>query len=170
MKNDTLNFPDAWPLPSEYLVELGRMSALWAHLEALLNLCLGKLAGFNDLHDPTAFIIFIHSTFPQRLQALGALCEHLKEFPNLKAYSEVIKKLEKAQKLRNKFAHTSMIVDEETGLVELLRGSARNKLKVEIESVSVDDLKGVSVAIHEAHLALSNLVLGTDVEPIWAKK
>ena len=66
-----------WPVPDEFLIEIGRVSALWASLESFLNVCLGKLAGFNDLNDPKPFILITHSSFPQRLDILGALCEQL---------------------------------------------------------------------------------------------
>ena len=57
-----LDFRD-WPLPDPYLVEVGRVAAIWAQLESFLNLCIGKLAGFNDLNDPKAFILVTHSVF-----------------------------------------------------------------------------------------------------------
>jgi hypothetical protein len=66
MKDDeilNLNFAE-WPLPDSYLVELGRVAALWTTLEGLLNLCISKLAGF-DMNDPKAFILTTHSSFPQ---------------------------------------------------------------------------------------------------------
>src|SRR5258707_122395 len=59
MKDDEvakLNF-DGWPLPDAYLLEIGRVAALWASLESFLNICIGKLCGFNDLNDPKAFIL-----------------------------------------------------------------------------------------------------------------
>src|SRR3972149_3903969 len=104
MKNDQLlklNF-DGWPLPDGYLLELGRVAALWATLDSFLNLCIGKLAGFNVLNDPKAFILVTHSSFPQRLDIFSALCEQLvSEFPNLKGYDAVVRVLRQAQKLRN---------------------------------------------------------------------
>jgi hypothetical protein len=108
MKDDELkrlNF-DGWPLPDDYLIEMGRVSALWTTLESLLNMCLGKLAGFNDLNDPKPFILVNHSSFPQRLDMLGSLCENLApEFPSLADYDSVIGKLRSAQKRRNTFMH-----------------------------------------------------------------
>ena len=100
-----LNF-DGWPLPNEYLVEIGRVMALWSSLEGLLNRCLGKVAGFNDLDDPKPFILVNHSSFPPRVDMLGALCEHLAPvFPNLSDYKKTISALRAAQGERNKFAH-----------------------------------------------------------------
>lgn len=66
MKNNEVLKPnfDGWPLPDSYLLELGRIAALWATLESFLNLCIGKLAGFNDLNDPKAFILVTHSISP----------------------------------------------------------------------------------------------------------
>src|SRR5580692_3829599 len=98
---EALNF-DGWPLPNSYLIELGRVAALWSSLVAFLNLCLGKLAGFNDRGDPKPFILVIHSSFPQRLDMLGALCEHLAPaFSNLATYKTTIAALRAAQRERN---------------------------------------------------------------------
>lgn len=163
MKNDQLlqlNF-DGWPLPDEYLIELGRVCALWATLESFLNLCVGKLAGFNDLNDPKAFILVTHSSFPQRLDMLAALCEQLvKEFPNLKGYAPVVQQLRQAQKLRNDFMHYGMALNQESKQVEMAKGTARGTLKVGVEAVTVADLRRATVSINEAQLALYKLVLG----------
>jgi hypothetical protein len=86
MKNEEirkLNFSD-WPLPDNYLIEVGRVSVVWSALESFLNLCIGKLAGFSELEDPKPFILINHASFPQRLDMLGALCEQLvPEYPRL---------------------------------------------------------------------------------------
>jgi len=76
----------------EYLLELGRIAANWGYLESWLNMCLQKLAGVNDFDDPTAFILIAHTNFPQRLDMLGALCQHLSSMhPHLCAYDKVIR-------------------------------------------------------------------------------
>lgn len=173
MKNDEvlkLKF-DGWPLPDDYLLELGRVSALWASLETFLNLCIGKLAGFNDLNDPKAFILVTHSSFPQRLDVLSALCEQLVgAFPNLTGYESVVRQLRQAQKLRNDFLHFSMALNEESGQVEMAKGTARGSLKVGVEKVQLADLRRASMAIHEAQLALYKLVLGRDIPPVWVRQ
>src|SRR6266567_5568123 len=162
MKDDEiakLNF-DRWPLPDQYLLELGRVAALWASLESFLNICIGKLSGFNDLNDPTAFILVTHSSFPQRLDILSALCEHLaNSFPMLKAYKAVVERLRHAQKLRNDFMHYGMQENPDSGNVEMAKGTARGTLKLRVEKVTVADLRRASVAIHEAELQLYRLVL-----------
>ena len=44
MKNEHIKSLDfsGWPLPDEYLIEVGRIAALWASLEVFLNICIGK--------------------------------------------------------------------------------------------------------------------------------
>jgi hypothetical protein len=37
-----------WPISDEYLLEVGRVTVVWAELESLLNMCVGKLAGFDE--------------------------------------------------------------------------------------------------------------------------
>lgn len=173
MKDDQLaklNF-EGWPLPDAYLVEIGRVAALWATLESFLNLCIGKLAGFNDLNDPKAFILVTHSSFPQRLDMFAALCEQLvKDFQNLRGYSAVVQQLRQAQKLRNDYMHYGMALNEESGQVEMAKGTARGTVKVGVEAITVADLRRTTVAIHEANLALYKLVLGRTIEPIWLRR
>lgn len=173
MKNSDLvklNFND-WPLPDEYLLEIGRISVLWSALEAFLNHCIGKLAGFNDLADPTAFILLTHASFPQRLDMFKALCEQLVgQFPNLDGYTAVVQKINQAKDLRNDFMHYVMTLDSESGYVEMAKGKARGSLKVGVEKVTIADLRRASQLIHEGHLALQKLVLGRTVEPIWVQK
>ena len=90
-----------WPLPNAYLAELGRLAAMWSSLEGQLDLYLGKIAGFDDLSDPRAFILLKHSAFPQKLDSLAALCDHLaQQYPNLAEYASTIGRLKSAQRPR----------------------------------------------------------------------
>lgn len=160
----------SWPLPDDYLIELGRVAALWATLETFLNMCIGKLAGFNDINDAKPFILITHSSFPQRLDMLAALCEQLAdEFSNLKHYKTVVSQLRDAQKLRNDFMHYGMSVNPESGQVQMAIGSARGTVKVSIKSIGLQDIRRASIAIHEAELALYKLVLKREVPPKWSK-
>ena len=43
---------EGWPVPDKFLVEIGRITALWSVLETTLNLAIGQLAGFSVLTDP----------------------------------------------------------------------------------------------------------------------
>lgn len=166
---EKLNFKD-WPLPDEYLIEVGRIALLWASLESFLYLCIGKLAGFNELTDPTAFILFSHSSFPQKLDMLGTLCEQMEPFAsNLKGYQNVISKLKAAQKSRNRFMHNGMALNTENGNIEMAIGSARGKLKTSINTIHLTDIKKVVIEISEAQNALYKLVLGVDLEPVWKR-
>jgi len=172
MDNDDvlkLNF-DRWPLPDNYLLEIGRIASLWAILESFLNLCIGKLAGFNDLSDPKAFILVTHASFPQRLDILSALCEQLvSEFPNLQGYEIVVRQLRQAQKLRNDYMHYGMTENQESGEIEMAKGTARGTLKVGVEKVDLADLRRASMSIHQAQLALYKLVLCREIPPIWSR-
>lgn len=156
-----------WPLPDSYLLEIGRVTAIWASLESLLNVCLGKLAGFNDLSDPKPFILVNHSSFPQRLDMLGALCEQLTpNFPSLANYEATISALRNAQKERNKFAHNGASLDEQTGEIIMAVGSARGRLKTSVQKVRIADVRRAAISIHDAQRSLYKLVLGRDIAPI----
>jgi hypothetical protein len=173
MKNndiEKLNLED-WPVSNQYLIEVGRIPPLWASLESLLNLCIGKLAGFDDREDPKAFILINHSSFPQRLDILSTLCEQIVyDFPNLKNYKQIVKKLKTAQKGRNKYTHNPFSYNAETNKIEMPIGSARGSLKVKVETITLADIKRVSIEIDEAQCALYSLIFQQNIEPVWKRK
>jgi hypothetical protein len=152
-----------WPLPDEYLVELGRVSALWSSLESLLMVSLAKLAGFNEPENPAPFIFTAHANFPQRLDMLGSFCEQLaSQHSNLKDYASVLAKLRAAQKSRNRYLHNGITIDKSTGRAEIGLGSARGKVKVAIEAVELGDIRRAALDVHEAQRALLKLVFLTE--------
>jgi hypothetical protein len=162
---------EGWPVADSILTEVGRIALLWSTLEYSLNLCVGKLAGFDAINDPKHFILFTHVSFPQRLDMLSTLCEQLSaSFPNLKDYKDVVSSLKSAQKLRTEFMHNGMFANSESGNLEMPVVSARGSLKRELKRVDLTDIRRASVAIHEAHLALHKLVLKTEIEPIWKSR
>ena len=164
-----LDFSD-WPVPDKFLIEIGRVAALWASVESFLSVCIQKLAGFNDLNDPKPFILLAHTNFPQRLDMLGALCEDL--FPNfapLRDYKGVISTLRKAQASRNRLMHHGVFHVASTDRVRMAVGSARGTLKTATHSLAVADIKRVSVEIDEAQRALYKLVLGRNLPPSWTQ-
>jgi hypothetical protein len=170
MKNEeitSLDFSD-WPVPDGFLTEIGRVAVLWASLESLLNICLGKLAGFAEPLDFRAFILITHASFPQRLDSLGALCEQLSSnYSHLGDYKKVVSVIKTAQAARNKFMHHSFCLNKETGLLEMPIGSAHGALKTRNEVISIEDIKRASIQIDEAQRALYKLVLRRDLLPSW---
>ncbi len=162
---------DGWPLPDDYLRELGRVAALWAELESFVNMCIGKLAGFNELNDPKPFILVTHASFPQRLDMLGSLCEELaSDFPHLKDAKTVLGLLRSAQTARNRFVHHTMGVNQDTGKAQMAIGSARGILKVAVEDIDLADIRRAAMTIHEAMLALYKLVLRRAIAPVWERR
>jgi hypothetical protein len=158
------------PIPDEFLTEIGRITILWARLESLLNICLGKLAGFDEPVDYRAFILITHTSFPQRLDSFSALCEQLHpQYPELADYKKVVSEIKAAQAIRNKFMHHTLSYNPESGLTQMAVGSARGTLKANVEVVSIEDIKRASIQIDEAHRALYKLVLRRDLPPLWSR-
>jgi hypothetical protein len=159
-----------WPLPDEYLIELGRISGLWGSLENLLNVTIGKLAGF-ELGDPKAFILVTHASFPQRVDILSSLCEQLvSSYPTLKDYLQVVSALRDSQKQRNRYMHNGLGPNEQGDKIQIALGSARGSLKTSVNTVEIVDIRRVSVSIHNAMRALGKLVLGYDIPAIWESR
>jgi hypothetical protein len=161
-----LNF-SGWPLPDDYVIEVGRVALLWAVLENFLMTCIGKLAGFNKPLDERAFILLAHSTFPQRLDNLAALCSLLKGEGQLADYEEVVALPKTAQKARNRFIQHGAYFDGDDGKFHMAVGSARGNMKTRVDQISVQDVKRACVQIDEANRALYKLVLKRDLPPSW---
>lgn len=160
-----------WPLPDDFLLELGRLSALWESLERALNFSLGKLAGFQEIDDPIPFILTVHSSFPQRVDIFGALCEqHLPRHSHLQEYKDVISKIKTAQTLRNKFVHNTIVQDPKTEKFVLSIGSARQKLKISTTEITPEDIHKACKEVHIAALALHELITKAKYAPVWDRK
>lgn len=157
-----------WPLPDDFLLELGRLASLWTTLEAQLDICIGKLAGFDDLNDPKPFILLHHSSVRQKLDMFSSLCEHqLVHHPHLRKYKEVVSKITAAQTSRNRFVHNGMVKSEDGKSVEMALGSAREIIKTSVRTVNIKEIKKVSVDIADAMRSLHHLVTGHDRPPFW---
>ncbi|OOG39528.1 hypothetical protein B0E52_12570 [Rhodanobacter sp. C06] len=162
------SFPGNWPVPTEFMTELGRMTILWGSLEAGAVVAFGKLAGYDDLLDIRAVITTAHMTFQQRIDVISTLCEHLTpSYPHLGTYGATYELLRSAQKARNKFSHNGLTYDEETGSVQITSATARGSLKLQVEQVHISDVKEACAKIHEAIASLHSLVTGVRRPPIW---
>lgn len=160
-----------WPLPDDWLIELGRISAVWIALENALELFIGKLAGFEDITDQRPFVLVRHTSFPQKLDMFCALCEHLKDgYPSLKKYDEVASLIRAAQKGRNRFLHNPISKNLETQKFELVIGSARGKVKTSVAELSLMDIRRVSIDIDKANCELYRLVLGVKLPTILERR
>ena len=160
-----------WPLPNEYLLELGRIAAMWANLESSLDIAISKFTGAEGVIDMKHLILIKHYSFPQKLDMLSSLCEYLlPDYPQLKIYPDTLEDLRKAQKSRNRYLHNGMSLNEETGNVEMVIASARGKLKTAVEIVTIDVLKSIPVEINSALRSLHYLVTGKQIPPIWESR
>lgn len=167
----THNFPENWPAPSEYLLELGRMTSLWGALENTVNIAISQFAGFEGTSiDERALIMVVHSSFKQRVDIISSLCDWLlPEYPKLDNYKAVITKIREAQMARNKFAHNAITLHGDSSQVMMGIASARGTLKTGTEIVQIDDIKEATAKIHEAMCALYALVTGNEINPIWER-
>lgn len=171
MANQRHQFKSDWPIPEDFMLELGRMTTVWAGLENGLLLYISRLAGYDALIDPRAAILLAHTSFQQRIEKLESLCELLStNFPHLNDYKKAIRKLELAQKARNKYSHNPITYNEKTTELNVSRYSARKELKVVTEVVELKDIKEATAKIHEASCALHSLFTQKELEPLWDRK
>lgn len=158
-----------WPMPEEYLVELGRINAIWASLENVINLTLIQVSGF-DIHDPRGIIMFEHLSMPQKLDILGSLGDQLLEnHPHLSELPKSISKIKTAQSSRNKFIHNALTYEPETKTLELPIATARGKLKANVHKITKTDIKRVTVEISIAQRHLHKTVFKKEYPHPWEK-
>lgn len=168
MKRDKLK--ENWPLPNEYMIELGRISSLYGVLENVVNIGISKLAGYANTYDYRSAIMLAHSNFQQRVDILATLFEQtVKEYPKLEGYEKVIKLIKRAQKGRNKFMHSSLGCDPENDEVQLSSMSARGRLKTTVETIYIKELIEISAITHEATCALHTIITGNEMKPLWER-
>ncbi|MCB0730846.1 MAG: hypothetical protein KDC88_07415 [Ignavibacteriae bacterium] len=159
-----------WPLPEKACTEIGRMHALWNSMENTLSLLIGKLAGYNDIKDMRPYILLNHTTFQEKLDIFGSLCDFLKsDYPHLSKYPQVISKLKTAQKQRNIFTHQTFIYNVEKDELELATSSTRGKLKTNVRIINVEEIKKAIIDIDEANVAMYELILFRKLKPVWKK-
>lgn len=153
-------FEKDWPLPDDYLLELGRMLAVWGSLESMINLAINKLVSDAPLADMHVFIVIAHAPFQQRLDILKTLCEQLAPFAkNLSDYEPVMRKIDLAKRGKNKYTHNGLTMNTEKGFVELSGFSARGRAKELIEPTRLADIKAVTTNIRAAVGALYALAI-----------
>jgi hypothetical protein len=146
-------------LPDDYVLAIGKVCVAWNHLEGLMEISIAKLAGFG-LSDPRSKILVNHMAWPMRVDIFAALCDHLvPDYPHLGEYQKVVTLLKKAQEGRNHIVHNFWGI--ENGKVTALRATARGKLKLTMQPVTLDELAIVLDDIYKAAAALYNLVAGT---------
>lgn len=151
---------DGWPVPDEYLVEIDRLALLWARLETYVSNTIAVAAGHDDLADPRAFIVFTHQGFEDNLQLLAKLCaQQLASTPNLKAYPEVIAKLEEAKRERDRLINGSMAPNPGNGVIEMDVFSLNGQLSNSCKKVNLVDFKRAVLLIDEAQHALYELII-----------
>jgi len=166
-----MEFPNNFPAPDEYLLELGRITALWGSLESSVNNAINYLSGIDNSDHWRVSILTAHSNFKQRVDIIKTLCNDLQEmFPNLGMYSETTKLIEQAQKRRNHFLHNGLFFNESNGKVQTTKIEARGILKTQVQNVSISDLKDVSAKIHLALLSLHELITEKKYDPVWERK
>ncbi|MDN7542314.1 MULTISPECIES: hypothetical protein [Burkholderia] len=162
-------FNPNWPVPDEYLLELGRMVSVWGSLESMTAVAISMFAGYDSPTDPRALTMVAHSNFQQRVDIVSSLCGQLvEEYPHIQNYEGVIKKIRAAQAGRNKYAHNALSLDED-GQVHIAYMSARGTFKTTVEVVRLAEIKEVTAKIHEAVCALQALITNKPLKPMWQR-
>jgi hypothetical protein len=168
----TRQLPDDWPLPAQYLTELGRITTLFASLESAVNLYISKLAGYQGVLDWRSAVVTAHANFKQRIDILETLCHELHDegsYTHLKSYKKVLENIKQVQLKRNRYTHNALSFDGESGHVTSSSLSARGKLLPRVDRVSLEEMKELSAQVHLAMLSLHELVTQKRYPPVWEK-
>ena len=144
-------------IPDDFLRAIGKVNVCWGGLESIMDLALSKIGGFGS-GDSRGAIMTAHMPLPQKLDVLSAIAVSLvPDYPHMTGFESVKPLLKKAQESRNKVAHGTWSLDN--GAVYKGRLTARGKLKISIEPVTIADLEAVCLDIHKAGLAVIELIL-----------
>lgn len=152
-----MNFAEAPPdLPDNYLSEIGRVVVYWNRLESLIVHTLVVALSGDFTADGRALAVIAHTSFPQKLDALGTMLRIIDE--NLAEIYRVRVEhlLRQSQEKRNAALHQEWLLDDD--LVKRLNIKARGILKITLHPVSIQELTDVSQFIDEAYFALLRLI------------
>jgi hypothetical protein len=154
----TLNI-DGWPLPNDYLVEVGRIALMWARLETLVMNSVANFSGLENLADPRNFIVYSRPNFGENIQLLEALCDHLLPTnPNLHGYQQVLDQLRDAQGAMALYTRGGMNPNPGTGAVEMDLPDPASPGRTLSRQVQIADLRRAMMVIDEAQHALYKLL------------
>jgi hypothetical protein len=147
-------------LPDAFLIAIGKICVQWSMLEYVVEMAITKLVDL-DIWDQRSKIVFAHMSWPQKTDILGALTDTLEDdYARLRGYRQTVAPLlKKAQEARNQVIHGFYGVED--GKVQRTRATARGKLKLEMEEITVSQIEAGLKDIHDAIAAVYNLVLGT---------
>jgi len=162
--------PDDWPLPSQYLTELGRITTLFGSLESAVNISISKLAGYQGVLDWRSAVVTAHANFKQRIDILETLCHELHDegnYHHLKSYKKVLENIKQVQLKRNRYMHNALSFDSESGDVASSSLSARGKLLPRVDRVTIEELRELSAQVHLAMLNLHELITQKKYPPVW---
>ncbi|TKB05548.1 hypothetical protein [Desulforhopalus sp. IMCC35007] len=163
-----IHFPENFPVPDEFLIELGRATALWGTLEKTVDHTINYLSGLEPHDHWRVAVLTAHSNFKQKVDIIDTLCSELqKQYPNLSSYRETTKLVRSSQKKRNHFFHNGIGFDEETGKVMTSSLSARGTFKTQVRDVNISELREFAGKIHESLLSLHGLITGKYYPPVW---
>lgn len=152
-KKATVNIPD------DYLIAIGKVCVQWSTLEGIMEMMIAKLAGF-ELYDNRSKIMISHMAWPMRVDILSAMAGELAEtHPRLKDYPKLLELLKKAQQGRNQIVH-GMWGSDEGGNVLRLQATARGKLKLSMDAVTLKEIHAILEDIKIAGTELYDLVMG----------
>ncbi len=137
--------PNRFTLPDNYLIAIGKLTYQWGILESTMDLAIRELFGF-ELYDPKPAMLVTHMSWPQRMDALESIINHLKDdYSHLARFPEIKPLLKKAQEGRNRIAHAKLSVNQEKkDEVLLLSHTSRGKLRTFVEPISVADIDSIA--------------------------
>ncbi len=140
-------------IPDDYLMEIGRVSSHWSHFEMVLQMCMVLVLGKKQ-NDFRAHAVFIHMSYPQQADVLGAMISGLNPpdgYPSSRYRQEILPLLNDAASRRNAVLHSRWGVID--GVVTRLDVKARGSIKLTQFATSIKDVEDASESILKASRA-----------------
>jgi len=135
---------DHWtPPPADHPVysAVGRISAKWARIEDILDLCIGALA---DIQGPvTSCITAQMMGHTPRCLTIKALA-HWRELPEIEKDVERLRnELHEVSELRNRAIHDIFVVQKSDGALAINHKMSKKELLYGIKTINVSDLETI---------------------------
>jgi hypothetical protein len=149
-------------LPTEYLAAIGLAVAASAQTEHMLGFAIAGCAGLDMEHGGA---ITTHMAVPLKISALKSLSTIALSVEDLNQLDGLISNVEAALGKRNWLAHNTWCRNPQTGKVFTVKETARTHFQMDLESVTIDQIKREAAFIYDAGIELSKFFSLRGIEP-----
>lgn len=150
-------------LPKEYLEAIGLACACYAQTEDHVQMA---IAGLLDVDSEVGWAVTTHMTAPLRESVLKSLTDiKFDDLSDIETFDRLLADVAEATNRRNRIAHHTWCLDEETGEVFQVRTQARTRVNVDLTPISLASIKADAKFIYDAGIEFLRFLLTKNLIP-----